>query len=102
MTQWEQLKTTLPEESKDAILFVRLGDFYEMFFEDAEVGSRILNLTLTKRQETPMAGFPFHATEVYISKLIAAGKTVAIVGSEIENKPPFATTRKITQIIRPI
>lgn len=71
------------EQYKDCILLYRLGDFYEMFFEDAEVASRILDLTLTGRncglaERAPMCGVPYHAVDAYIAKLIAAGKKVAI------------------------
>ena len=71
------------EQYKDCILLYRLGDFYEMFFEDAEVASRILDLTLTGRncglaERAPMCGVPYHAVDVYVAKLIAAGKKVAI------------------------
>lgn len=71
------------EQYKDCILLYRLGDFYEMFFEDAEVACRILDLTLTGRncglaERAPMCGVPYHAVDVYIAKLIAAGKKVAI------------------------
>ncbi len=71
------------EHYKDCILLYRLGDFYEMFFEDAEVASRILDLTLTGRncglaERAPMCGVPYHAVDAYIAKLIAAGKKVAI------------------------
>jgi DNA mismatch repair protein MutS len=74
MRQYGQLK----EQHRDAILFFRLGDFYEMFREDAVIASRILGLTLTKRQEVPMCGVPYHAARGYIARLIAAGKKVAI------------------------
>lgn len=68
---------------QDCILLYRLGDFYEMFFEDAEVASEILDLVLTSRnagngRKAPMCGVPYHAVENYISKLISAGKKVAI------------------------
>ncbi len=71
------------EQYKDCIVLYRLGDFYEMFFEDAEVASRILDLTLTGRncgleERAPMCGVPYHAVDVYVAKLIAAGKKVAI------------------------
>lgn len=67
----------------DCILFYRLGDFYEMFFEDAIKASKILDLTLTGKEcglseRAPMCGVPFHAADVYISKLVAAGEKVAI------------------------
>ncbi len=71
------------EEYKDCILFYRLGDFYEMFFEDAITASRELEITLTGRacgqeERAPMCGVPFHAAEIYISKLISKGYKVAI------------------------
>ena len=71
-------------EHADAILLFRLGDFYEMFFEDAEVASRILDITLTSRQRSdgadriPLCGVPYHAAEPYIARLLAAGWKVAI------------------------
>src|SRR5579863_7407583 len=68
---------------QDAILFFRLGDFYEMFFEDAAQASAILDLVLTSRGsdasgKIPMCGVPYHASDNYIAKLIKAGKKVAI------------------------
>lgn len=71
------------EKYKDCILFYRLGDFYEMFFDDAITASRELEITLTGRacgleERAPMCGVPFHAAEMYISRLIAKGYKVAI------------------------
>lgn len=63
---------------RDVILFFRLGDFYEMFYEDAIEASTLLDLTLTKRQEQPMCGIPYHAAKPYIARLLKAGKKVAI------------------------
>lgn len=79
MQQYEAIKTKYP----DCILFFRLGDFYEMFAEDAELGAQILSLTLTSRPEgkdgrVPMCGVPYHAYENYLSKLVLAGHKVAI------------------------
>ena len=73
----------MKEKNKDAILFYRLGDFYEMFFEDAEVCSKVLELTLTGKQcgleeRAPMCGIPYHAADTYIAKLIEKGYKVAI------------------------
>lgn len=73
----------IKKKYEDCILFYRLGDFYEMFFEDAKEASRILDLVLTSRgkgagAKVPMCGIPFHAAENYISKLIQSGKKVAI------------------------
>ncbi|MGH7949590.1 MAG: hypothetical protein ACREQF_10220, partial [Candidatus Binataceae bacterium] len=64
----------------DAILFFRLGDFYEMFFEDAEIGARVLDIQLTSRSKegVPLCGVPYHAAESYIAKLLKAGYKVAI------------------------
>ena len=71
------------EKYKDCILFYRLGDFYEMFFDDAVEVSRLLDLTLTGKdcglpERAPMCGIPYHAADGYIAKLVAAGKKVAI------------------------
>ncbi|MFH1859891.1 MAG: DNA mismatch repair protein MutS, partial [bacterium] len=79
MNQYLQIKKDKP----DTILFFRLGDFYEMFFEDALIASQILSITLTAREagknkRVPMCGLPYHAAESYIAKLIKAGKKVAI------------------------
>ncbi len=79
MKQYFQIK----ENNKDSILFFRLGDFYEMFFDDAKLASRELDLTLTGRdcgqeERAPMCGVPFHSCEGYIAKLVAKGYKVAI------------------------
>ncbi len=80
MLQWMNIK----DENKDAIIFFRLGDFYEMFFDDAIVASKILELTLTGKQagldeKVPMCGIPFKAYEAYLDKLVEMGYKVAIV-----------------------
>ncbi len=79
MAQYHALKNRYP----DCLLFYRMGDFYELFFDDAVTASQVLDLTLTKRgktqgEEIPMAGVPFHAYEPYLAKLIRAGHKVAI------------------------
>ncbi len=79
MDHWKKVKEAHP----DCIVFYRLGDFYEMFFEDAEKASKILDLTLTGRDcglkdRAPMCGVPFHAADAYIQKLVEAGEKVAI------------------------
>ena len=71
------------EKYKDCIVFYRLGDFYEMFFEDAQEVSQLLDLTLTGRdcgleERAPMCGIPYHAADTYIAKLVGLGKKVAI------------------------
>ena len=70
----------IKKNNKDTILFFRLGDFYEMFFDDAKLASRILEITLTSRDggegiKIPMCGIPYHAAENYIAKLIKSGHT---------------------------
>ena len=81
MKQYLEIK----EQNKDSILFFRLGDFYEMFNEDAQLASRELDLTLTTRDrgkaaedQTPMCGIPYHSSDAYIARLIAKGYKVAI------------------------
>ena len=81
MRQYLEIK----EQNKDSILFFRLGDFYEMFNEDAKLVSEELDLTLTTRdrgkpedERTPMCGVPFHSSDGYIARLIAKGYKVAI------------------------
>ncbi|HSF06020.1 MAG TPA: DNA mismatch repair protein MutS, partial [Methylomirabilota bacterium] len=74
MRQYRELKRRFP----DYLLLFRLGDFYELFFEDAEQGARLLGITLTARQGAPMAGIPHHAAESYIARLVQAGRKIAI------------------------
>ncbi len=74
MAQWEACKLNAPS----ALLFFRLGDFYEAFHDDAKCISKELNLTLTSRQGVPMCGVPFHAADTYLDKLVAKGHKVAI------------------------
>lgn len=71
----------IKEDYADAIVFFRLGDFYEMFFDDAKIASQVLDITLTSRHKEsniPMCGIPFHASVLYIQKLIKEGFSVAI------------------------
>ena len=75
MAQYRRIKGELP---KDALLLFRLGDFYEMFFEDAQAGAQLCNLALTKRNGIPMCGLPFHAANGYIARILKAGRKVAI------------------------
>ena len=74
MVQWQACKAI----AKDAILLFRLGDFYEAFHEDAALISKELDLTLTRRQEIPMSGVPYHTCETYIDKLVSKGYRVAV------------------------
>jgi DNA mismatch repair protein MutS len=98
MRQYWEIRHSLPEQT---LLFFRLGDFYEMFGEDAEIGSRLLGIVLTQRQMIPMAGIPFHAAETYISKVLNGGYKIAIC-DQIENpQPGKLVQRKITRIFSP-
>ena len=95
------------EQYKDAILFFRLGDFYEMFYDDAQVASAVLNIALTKKncgQENPapMCGVPFHAADAYIAKMVAAGYKVAIC--EQAEDPATAkgiVKREVVRVVTP-
>ena len=83
LTPMMQQYLAVKDENPDAILFFRLGDFYEMFFDDALLASRELEITLTKRdagleEKAPMCGVPYHVASSYISKLINKGYKVAI------------------------
>src|SRR5580692_5357864 len=98
MAQWHACKNQTP----DALLLFRLGDFYEAFYEDAGVLSRELDLTLTKRQEVPMAGVPFHAAEGYIDKLVAKGYRVAIAEQmEDPRTVKGLVKREIVRVVTP-
>ena len=94
---------SIKQKVADAILFFRLGDFYEMFFEDAEVASRVLDIQLTSRSRegAPLCGVPYHSAEPYIAKLLKAGHKVAIC----EQTPAAGTrglmARQIVRIITP-
>ncbi len=96
MQQYHALKREAPP---DALLFFRLGDFYEMFFEDAQQAARVLDLALTQRQGTPMCGVPYHTAQTYISRLIAQGFRVAICDQLETPRPGQLVRRGITQII---
>src|SRR6201981_1609705 len=98
MAQYPRIKGELP---KDALLLFRLGDFYEMFFEDAQTGAQLLNVALTKRGVVPMCGIPFHAANNYISRLLKAGRKVAICEQTEEAKPGKLVKREVTQILSP-
>ena len=99
MQQYYDIKN----KNKEAMLFFRLGDFYEMFGEDAKEGSKILGLALTSRAEQPMCGVPFHSANTYIAKLLKAGKKVAICEqvSNVTNAKTKLFERKIIRIITP-
>src|SRR6266576_2746127 len=96
MQQYQRLRSSIPP---DTLLLFRLGDFYELFFEDAKEASVLLNVALTKRNGVPMCGVPYHAAPSYISKLIKAGRRVAICDQTSEPQPGKIVSRDITQII---
>jgi len=98
MAQYRRIKSELP---KDALLLFRLGDFYEMFFEDAKDGAALINLALTARNGVPMCGLPFHAASNYISRLLKAGRKVAICEQTEDAKPGKLVNREVTQILSP-
>ena len=98
MAQYRRIKSELP---RDALLLFRLGDFYEMFFEDAQMGAQLLNVALTKRGVVPMCGIPFHAANVYIGRLLRAGRKVAICDQMEEARPGQLVKREVTQILSP-
>lgn len=98
MVQWHACK----EAAGDALLFFRLGDFYEAFHDDAVIISRELEVTLTKRQETPMAGVPCHTCEGYIDKLVAKGYRVAIAEQTEDAKVAKGIVkREVVRIVTP-
>ncbi|MDF1658023.1 MAG: DNA mismatch repair protein MutS [Verrucomicrobiales bacterium] len=96
MQQYQAMRRELPD---DVLLLYRLGDFYELFFEDAQVASPILNVALTKRNGMPMCGVPHHAAEGYMAKLIKAGKRIALAEQTSEPQPGKIVEREIKQII---
>jgi DNA mismatch repair protein MutS len=96
MKQYLAIRRELPE---DVLLFFRLGDFYELFFEDAKVASPILNVALTKRNAVPMCGVPYHSAQGYIAKLIKAGKRVAIAEQTTDPVPGKLVERAVSQIL---
>jgi hypothetical protein len=103
MQQYLRIKAEHP----DMLLFYRMGDFYELFFGDAERAAALLDITLTKRgqsagQPIPMAGVPYHAVEGYLAKLVRAGVSVAICeqqGDPAKSKGPVE--RKVVRVVTP-
>ena len=89
------------ERYKDCVIFYRLGDFYEMFYEDAKTGSKALDLTLTSRGGAPMCGVPFHAVETYLAKLINQGFKVAICEQLTEAKKGQKVERDVVRVVTP-
>jgi len=97
MQQYQRLRKSIPP---DTLLLFRLGDFYEMFFDDAKEASALLNVALTKRNAVPMCGVPYHAAQGYIRRLINAGRRVAVCDQTSEPQPGRKIVdREVTQII---
>jgi DNA mismatch repair protein MutS len=98
MDQYRRIKARY----RDAVLFFRLGDFYEMFFEDAIEVSALLDLTLTQRQGEPMCGIPYHAAKAYISRLLRHGKKIAVCEQLGEPKPGKGIVdRDVVEVVTP-
>ncbi|MEM0912941.1 MAG: DNA mismatch repair protein MutS, partial [Pseudomonadota bacterium] len=103
MAQYLAIKAQHP----DILLFYRMGDFYELFFDDAKRAADLISITLTARGKSagepiPMAGVPYHAVENYLAKLVKLGESVAIceqVGDPATSKGPVE--RKVVRIITP-
>ena len=103
MQQFFRIKADHP----DTLLFYRMGDFYELFFDDAKKASQLLNITLTSRGQSgglpiPMAGIPYHAAEGYLAKLLRHGESVALceqIGDPATSKGPVE--RKVVRIVTP-
>src|SRR4029078_12411058 len=95
------------QQHRDAILFFRMGDFYEMFYEDALLAARTLELTLTSRAKDanggiPMCGVPFHAADTYIARMVKKGFRVAIC-EQVENprKAKGVVRREVVRVVSP-
>ncbi|MGA2640955.1 MAG: DNA mismatch repair protein MutS [Spirochaetia bacterium] len=97
MTQYRRIK----DEYADSIVFFRLGDFYEMFDVDAREASSLLDLTLTQRAGVPMCGIPYHAATSYISRLLAAGRKVAICEQLTQPGGRGLVTREVVEVVTP-
>jgi DNA mismatch repair protein MutS len=103
MQQYLRIKSEYP----DMLLFYRMGDFYELFFDDAKRAAQLLDLTLTHRGQSaekpiPMAGVPYHAVDNYLARLLKKGESVAIceqIGDPVHNKGPLE--RQVTRIVTP-
>src|SRR3990167_7439251 len=102
MQQYLRIKADYP----DKLLFYRMGDFYELFFEDAQKAARLLDITLTARGQSagkpiPMAGVPYHAAETYMARLIRQGLSIAICEQVGEVKPGAPVERQVVRLLTP-
>ena len=103
MQQYLRIKAEYP----DTLLFYRMGDFYELFYEDARKAARLLDITLTKRGQSsgepiPMCGVPYHAVENYLARLVRKGESIAIceqIGDPASSKGPVE--RKVVRVVTP-
>src|SRR5690625_5536837 len=103
MQQYLRIKAQHPNE----LLFYRMGDFYELFYDDAKQAAQLLDVTLTARGKSsgepiPMAGIPYHAADTYLAKLVRAGLSVAIceqIGDPATSKGPVE--RQVVRIVTP-
>ncbi|MDR1595623.1 MAG: DNA mismatch repair protein MutS [Puniceicoccales bacterium] len=98
MRQYLEIRKSLP---KKTLLFFRLGDFYELFNEDAQIGASLLGITLTRRGSTPMAGIPYHAAEAYINKILHCGYKIAICDQTEASRPGHLVKRSLSRILTP-
>ena len=98
MQQWHEIRARLAD---DTLLLFRLGDFYEIFKQDAEKGAKLLGITLTHRHGMPMAGIPYHAADNYMQKLLDRGIKIAICDQVETPKPGKLVKRELTRIITP-
>ena len=107
LTPMMQQYMAIKEQYKDCILFYRLGDFYEMFYDDALTASRELEITLTgkncgQEERAPMCGVPYHAVDVYLNKLVAKGYKVAICEqAEDPKQAKGIVKREVIRIVTP-
>ena len=102
LEQYVEWKDAYP----DCLLFFRMGDFYEMFFDDAEIASSVLDIALTSRSKEneykiPMAGVPYHSVDSYLGRLIAAGYRVAICEQITEPDGKGLLEREVTRVVTP-
>lgn len=102
MQQYQRIKDQYP----DCLLFFRLGDFYELFLDDASIGSQVLDITLTSRPKgrdgrIPMAGVPYHAVDSYLAKLVRAGYKVAICEQVSEPDKKGIVEREVVRVVTP-
>ena len=99
MRQYMEAKRSLP---KDTLLMFRMGDFYEMFFEDAKIAAGLMNVVLTSRAGAPLCGVPYKAVRLYVPKLLAAGYKVALADQMEDAKQAKGLVRRdITEVISP-